>query len=350
MNYENKKIQDKNSNQDKISDDLSNQKFSQNEKDFQNKENYKTINEYNVEEPCCNHPLIKEENGFFVCQNCGMVHEEQVFDNTPRRAFTPEEIEKRKSTEPVHSKIGPRTVIRGSTDAKGVMLSPKLQQKFRHLSKIHRSLTTSYERNLWIALPNLQRLQERLNLSDTISEDALRIYTHSVKKKLTMGRSIDALLSASIYAALKIHGQPRPIEDIESVSLIPKKNILKSYRLIWQKVLPEMNLKVSNLNASDYVNKFIQELNLNMDVRNLSLEFLKMAENMKFPMAGKDPKGLAAAAIYLACKKLEIGVTQLDIAKTAHVTEVTLRMRAKELRKYIININTPKKSTQNNLK
>ncbi|MHA1339002.1 MAG: transcription initiation factor IIB [Promethearchaeota archaeon] len=306
--------------------------------------------EYGIDEPCCNHPLIKEENGFFVCQNCGMVHEEQVFDHTPRRAFTQEEIQKRKSTEPVHSKIGPRTVIRGSTDARGSPLSPKHQQKYRRLAKIHRSLTTSFERNLWIALPNLQRLQERLNLSDPVAEDALKIYTHAVKKKLTMGRSIDTLLAASIFAALKIHNIPITIEEITKESLLPKKNVLKSYRLIWQKVLPDLKLKITQFSAIDYVHRFIQDLNLPIEVGNLAIEYIKKAIKRKLPIAGKDPKGLAAAAIYLVCRKLNLGKTQSDVANVAHVTEVTLRMRAKDLKRYIFGKKTTKKISKNTTK
>lgn len=175
--------------------------------------------------PCCDSSKISEEDGFYVCLNCGFVYS-RILDDSPRRAFTQEEIQKRKSSERVYSPIGPRTIIRGS-DARGTLLSPKYKSKFNRLAKIHRSLTTSYERNLWIALPNLQRLQKRLGIPDAVAEDALRIYTQTVKKKLTMGRSIDTLLSASIFAALRVHGIPRTAEEITKIAQIPKKRSLK---------------------------------------------------------------------------------------------------------------------------
>jgi transcription initiation factor TFIIB len=290
--------------------------------------------EIDDDKPCCDHPQIKEEEGFFVCQNCGMIHDERVLDNSPRRAFTQDEITKRKSNEPVYSPIGPRTVIQGSTDAKGTLLSPNNKMKYSRLAKIHRSLTTSYERNLWIALPNLQRLQERLNLPDAVSEDALRIYTNAVKKKLTMGRSIDTLLCAAIFAALRVHGIPRTIEEILKVAELPKKIVIKSYRLILQKILPEMNLRVSQFGPKRYVETFIEELKLTMDTRNKAIELLEAAVKNKMPMEGKDPKGLAAAAIYIATKFTGEPRTQNEIAHLSHITEVTLRMRAKELKVY----------------
>ena len=88
---------------------------------------------YILENPCCDEPLIKEQDGFFVCMNCGMVYDEQVLDASPRRAFTQDEIAKRKSAEPVYSPIGPRTVIQGNTDAKGSLLSPKGKQKYHYV-------------------------------------------------------------------------------------------------------------------------------------------------------------------------------------------------------------------------
>lgn len=301
----------------------------QKEKPIQNR----NINEL-VEEKCCDFPLIKEEEGFFVCQNCGMVHNERVLDTSPRRAFTQDEILKRKSAEPVYSPIGPRTVIQGHTDAKGSLLNPKDKVKYSRLAKIHRSLTTSYERNLWIALPNLQRLQERLNLPNAVAEDALRIYTNAVKKKLTMGRSIDTLLAASIFASLRIHGIPRTIEEIIEVAELPKKNVIKSYRLILIKILPEMNLRVIHFGPIRYIDKFIGDLKLNMDTRNKAIKLLKKARENGLPIEGKDPKGLAAAAIYIASKSTGEARTQNQIAKLSHITEVTLRMRARDIRLY----------------
>jgi len=87
-------------------------------------------------EPCCDLPKIIEDDGFYVCLNCGSADKERIIDDSPRRAFTQEEIQKRKSNERVYSPIGPRTIIRGSRDARGTLLSPKYKSKFNRLAKI----------------------------------------------------------------------------------------------------------------------------------------------------------------------------------------------------------------------
>ena len=47
---------------------------------------------------------------------------------------------------------------------------------------------------------------------------------------------------------------------------------------------------------------------------------------------GKDPKGIAAAVLYLAAKHRGERKTQTEIANIARITEVTLRTRAKQIR------------------
>ena len=49
--------------------------------------------------------------------------------------------------------------------------------------------------------------------------------------------------------------------------------------------------------------------------------------------AGKDPMGLAGSTLYLICIKNNETISQKQLADAAGVTEVTIRNRAKELKK-----------------
>lgn len=282
---------------------------------------------------CCSSPSLSEDNGFMVCKNCGLVLE-QVFDNSPRRAFTPDEITNRKSTEPVYSPIGPRTIIRGNTDSNGSLMNSQDQMKFNRLGKIQRSLTSSFERNLWIALPNFQRVQERLGIPETVVKEAIRIYQLAVKEKLTMGRSIDILMAASLFASFKIHRIPRVVEEILGSVDTPKKSVVKCYRLLLLRILPQLKIRVNNLDAIRYTEKFGEELKLPMKIRQDAVALINKAKVNGLIVEGKDPKGLAAAAIYISATMNNIPKTQTEIAQMAHVTEVTLRVRYRDLQRF----------------
>ncbi len=52
--------------------------------------------------------------------------------------------------------------------------------------------------------------------------------------------------------------------------------------------------------------------------------------------SGRGPAGIAAAATYIACLLTNERRTQGEIARNAHVTEVTIRNRYKELAQKLV--------------
>ncbi len=50
------------------------------------------------------------------------------------------------------------------------------------------------------------------------------------------------------------------------------------------------------------------------------------------PISGRDPRGFAASAIYMAAKPTEHRITQSEVSKVAKITEVTLRSRIKDIK------------------
>jgi transcription initiation factor TFIIB len=286
-------------------------------------------------------------DGFTVCQSCGIVYD-KIYDDSPQRTFNAEDIKKKRICEPVYSPFGPRTTIRGNRDSKGRLLSAEFKTKFSRLGKIHRSLTSSYERNLWIALPKFHRIEEQLGIPEPALKDAIRIYKEAVKERLTMGRSIKQLIAGSIYVSMKLHEIPRVVEEIQKAVNVEKKKVIKVYRILLFNILPKLNLKVTHLSPSQYIDKFGQDLDLPMKVRQDALKILQKARKNGLLIEGKDPNGVAAAGIYISANLHKIPRTQRDIAKIAHVTEVTLRVRSRDLKKYCRIVryrkNKPKKN------
>jgi transcription initiation factor TFIIB len=55
--------------------------------------------------------------------------------------------------------------------------------------------------------------------------------------------------------------------------------------------------------------------------------------NRKEVPAGKDPMGIAATALYIACLYTGEKRTQTDIAQAAGITEMTLRNRYRDIKR-----------------
>ena len=279
---------------------------------------------------CCKFPNIIPSNGYNVCTNCGTTSSRIISISPPRRFFVEGKIQNI-NNEPVRSLSGPRTIFKGSLDGKGNYLSSEAITNFKRISKINWSSITGIERNLWYAEPKLNQVKTQLNLPDYIIEETLKIYIPAAKLKLTLGRSIDGILAISLYFALKIHKVPRLIEEILAAFQISMNKFVYCYKAMYNKLLPYLNLEISRFSPKDYINEFYEKLNLSMNCRKKALEIFEKGKKEGLLYDGKDPKGIAAASLYLSSKLNDEVRTQKQICKIANVSEITLRMRMKEI-------------------
>jgi transcription initiation factor TFIIB len=285
---------------------------------------------------CCNNPFVEARDGNKVCLNCGLIFE-RTFVGNERRAYTVEEIQNRRRTEPRWRDFGPRTMLPNTkTDSKGKSIGAKEQALFSRLSKIQNSLISSIERNFWEAKPKLKMLTSKLNIPEYIAETSWKIYSIVAKKKLTMGRSINGFIAGSLYAAIRVHDFPRLLDEVCEASLTPRRTVHRSLAMIIREVLPELNLRYQPITAESLVFRFGNELDLPIQIQKEAINMLKDASRNGLKRTGKDPKGLAAACIYIAAKNGSIRKTQSKVSDIAKITEVTLRSRAKQIKNKLI--------------
>src|SRR5918996_1670441 len=98
--------------------------------------------------------------------------------------------------------------------------------------------------------------------------------------------------------------------------------------------LDRLKDKMAVVDPVKCVARIASKAGLSERTKRKALEILKKAEEGKIS-AGKDPMGLAAAALYVACVMNGENKTQKDVAEAAGVTEVTIRNRYKGLKTHL---------------
>ena len=284
---------------------------------------------------CGNNNLISDDaRGEIVCVVCGLVLGQRLIDSGPEwRAFSSEEANKKvrvgaPTTLTLHDK-GLSTMIGWKNkDAFGKNISPKMKAEVYRLRKWHVRTRTnkSIDRNLAYAMNELDRFASQLNLSRDLKESAAHIYRKMANKNLIRGRSIEAVLIASIYLSCKLNKVPKTLDDFLEFALVDKKKIARCYRLILQ----ELKININVPSPITFVPRFCAELNLSGKTQNRAAELLKLAKKYHIT-AGKAPTGLAGAALYVAAMQEGERRTQKEISLAAGVTEATIRNRYKEL-------------------
>ncbi|MBS3816701.1 MAG: transcription initiation factor IIB [Candidatus Thermoplasmatota archaeon] len=274
------------------------------------------------------------DRGELICEDCGLVIDNQYIDEGPEwRAFDMKQEEERARTgapmtEMVHDKGLSTGIDSSNRDSYGRAIPSKKKAQIYRLRKWQRRIRVSdaTERNLAYALTEMDRMASTMGLPKNIRETAAVVYRKAVKKNLIRGRSINSVVAASLYAACRKAGVPRTLDEIAEATSSDRKEIGRTYRFLSR----ELILKLKPTKPQEYLSRFCSELDLSGKVQKISKNIIDQAEEQEL-ISGKGPTGLAAAAIYIASINGGERRTQREVAEVAAVTEVTVRNRYKEL-------------------
>ena len=287
--------------------------------------------------------IYDAEKGELVCNNCGLVIEENVTDTGPEwRAFDADQRNSRARTGAPIKYMKPNKglvteIDMYNRDIRGARLPSKRQAQLYRMRKWHKraSIASSSERNYLIALPELNRVASYLGLPENIRESAALLYRQCVKNNLIRGRPIETVVNAALYATCRSAGMPRTLDEIAQISGVPKKEIGRAYRVISH----ELNLKIPLTDPISYVPRYVAALKLSGEAQEKAIALLKQAMK-KGLVSGRSPTGVSAAAVYIAGALIGERRTQKEVADVAGVTEVTIRNRYRELKKELnIDVN-----------
>ncbi len=293
-----------------------------------------TAQAYTTCPECDGQICVVEEHGERTCRDRGLVLDDGEIDRGPEwRSFSEEEADERSRvgalvTELMHDK-GLSTIIGWQDkDAHGNSVSPRKQEQLQRLRTWNERFRTKnpQERNLKQAFGEIDRMGSALGLPGPCRETAGVLYRRTVAEELLPGRSIEAMTTASLYAAANQHDTPRTLAVFESVSRVEKLPIQCAYRYLAQ----ELELAIETTDPVQYLRQYASELQVSDEAERLARNILEIgkAQNVH---SGKNPAGLAAAAVYIVARLANERLTQATVSDATNISKVTIRSRYQEL-------------------
>ncbi len=287
---------------------------------------------------CGDKKMVTDQNtGELFCGKCGLVMTDKIADTGAEwRSFANDDSNRTRvgaGTSLAMHDMGLSTVIGAvNKDATGKPLSASVKSSIERLrtwdsrSQAH----SSADRNLRQALNEMDKLKDKLALTSAVIEKAAYIYRKAMEKKLVRGRSIQGLVAACLYASCRNTETPRTLNDIANGINIRRKDVARCYRLIYR----ELELKMPVVDPVKGVSRIASIAELGEKTKRKAITILDEAKRTGLT-AGKDPMGIAAAALYLACISTGETKSQKEISIASGVTEVTIRNRCAGLRKML---------------
>ena len=203
----------------------------------------------------------------------------------------------------------------------------------RLLERIQERITWSdqTEKNLSLALVEISRSAIELSLPPAVLRRAALLYKQIVEKRLTTGRSVQALCAVVIYVACRQCGSVRDLREIAKVARIEKQEAIRHYRIISR----ELGCSVPGAMLTQYAARILVNIGVQGKPAEFANKILNVIQESKIA-CGREPASLVSAAAYLGSKLAGEKMTQRQIAIAAGVTEVTVRNTCRELQKKLV--------------
>ncbi|MGQ3331296.1 transcription initiation factor IIB [Halorubrum sp. FL23] len=259
-----------------------------------------------------------------ICEDCGLVIDEQRIDHGPEwRPYDDEECERTGAplTAARHDR-GLSTEIGRGTDAKGNEISGK---KRRRLARMRREQTrgrwrSKAERNLAHGLGEVRRLASALEVSGSVRDQACQLFRSAQNEDLLRGRSIEAIAAASVYGACRCDGLSRTLDDVTDPARVEQSRVTNAYKTL----NTELGLPAKPVTPSAFVPRLASELDVPDQIRQRARRLAEDSESTGVT-TGVCPSGFAAACLYKAgCEQGQL-LSQSDVAEVANVSTVTVR-------------------------
>jgi len=175
----------------------------------------------------------------------------------------------------------------------------------------------------------IEKYSSQLQLQPETVSTAEKFYQDALNAGLIRGRSIDALVVASLDVACIKEGEPYILKDITSISARngrDEKRIYKDANRIYSLVfLRDLGLDLPKRSAVIFIKRFGKELSLPEEIISRAIEYVNKVES--HPLFGYyygNPYFLAVSAIYKSVKGTEYQIPKENLAEKTNTSVPTI--------------------------
>ena len=283
----------------------------------------------------CNGKIIHDiEAGEEICSQCGIIIEEKITDIGAARMKvsndgTNHERTGMQTTATIYDMGLSTTISKSNRDHFGKAVNSHTLSNLRKWDARSRSATYQ-ARVLRKALTDMSALCDRLQITHSIAEHAALIYRRCAKRDLIRGRTVPGMIAACVYSACRDEGIPTTLEELAKSINIKKGDVMRCYKMI----LRELQLTISPPEPEACLSKIANAAKIPEKNKRKAAKIISDAKK-KGHVSGKNPIGIAAGALYLACIGTDSERSQKDMALASGVTEVTIKNRSLGLREVL---------------
>ena len=263
-----------------------------------------------------------------VCSKCGTVADEKIVDDS--RDYENKDGSGGRVGPPTNQmwKLNENSSVISQTgkDASGRRITGQNKAMVNRISVWDRRAKSRGARTRNKANSEITRISEILHIPEQIKQRGAEIYRECEKRKMLAGRKAAVFSVACLYVSCRENGISKTLSEFAEASFAKRNDLGAYYRTIVQ----ELDVKTKVMSPTSYLSRIATNAvpPLSVTVQKQAMVLLESYDDK----AGKDPVGLAAAALYYVAKLKNLNHSQRVICTAAGITELTIRNRVDDFR------------------
>jgi transcription initiation factor TFIIB len=274
----------------------------------------------------CKGTIVTTESEL-VCSRCGIVVIENIVDVS--RDY--------ENQDGSGGRVGPPTNVMFKETKSSVMGSTGRDASGRRITGANKSMinrisvwdkrgrSNGLRTRNW-ANKEITRVSEILSIPEQVKQRGAEIFRTCEERKMLRGRTTTVFSAACLYAACRENGLSKTLTDFTEICFTRRSDLSAYYRMIIQ----VLDIKPKIMSPVSYLSRIASNAVPPLSV-SIQKDAIKLLENYK-DQAGKDPVGLAAAALYHCAQRKNLEHTQRVLSMAAGITEVTIRNRINDMK------------------
>ena len=253
-------------------------------------------------------------NGEIVCQNCGLVFEERIIDDTyEKRTFNNEN-----GGNKGESRIG-GPMKAGEGIGSNLIIYDKNGQARRARGGNATYNQTPIERNF----EEIEKILGNKDIKKSLIEDTKEIYNQVTKVLKMKGRNLKTMICAMYFIASRKANLSKSFKEISKMFGIEEKRIKKAYNYIKTVVVNSLSPEQLNDTINNYIRSFCEENGENNSFIKLASDIAKNI-NKSGLLEGRNTRTITGIAILIASKLVKTVKINKKIICDEFATENTM--------------------------
>ncbi|WP_331235180.1 transcription initiation factor IIB [Natronorarus salvus] len=264
-----------------------------------------------------------------ICSECGLVVSEHWIDYGPNWRSGEDGDRGRHTGAPLTRSRHDRGLSTTIGYGGEVRLTGRKRRLVARMRREHgrAQCRSKAERNQRDVFCEIRQLTDTLGLPDDVRDEACDLFRKAQREDIVRGRSLEGFAAATVYAACRVAGLPRPAEEVVEASKASTAELTAAYNALNR----EVGLATGPVDPRRYLPNFASTLELSPSVESRAHGLVSDAQEATL-VGGRNPCGVAAACLWVAACEDGTRLTQTDAAGVADVSTATIRSTVDTLR------------------